>query len=213
MYYEQGFDGYVEKPIRGKLLEKEILGALPPEIVTYHSDENVSLKTESRIMEIMRNKRKKILVTSDCACDLSAEMLEEYGIEIMYLYVKTPYGRFLDTVEIDSDNLTQFVSKDNSLAVPDSVTVEEYEEFFAKTLTMAEQVIHFAVSSKCGESYNVAVQAAKGFDHVRVIDSGQASGGQGLLVAYAAKLAKEGERVEEICRKVEAIKYDVKLSF
>ena len=213
MYYEQGFDGYVEKPIRGKLLEKEILEALPPEIVTYYSEENVSLKTESRIMEIMRNKRKKILITSDCACDLSAEMLEEYGIEIMYLYVKTPNGRFSDTVEIDSDNLTQFISKENSLAVPDSVTIEEYEEFFAKTLTMAEQVIHFAVSSKCGESYNVAIQAAKGFDHVRVIDSGQASGGQGMLVAYAAKLAKEGERVEEICRKVEAMKYDVKLAF
>ncbi len=213
MYYELGFDGYVEKPIRGKLLEKEILEALPSEIVKYYSEENASSKTESKIMEIMRNKRKKILVTSDCACDLSAEMLDEYGIEIMYLYVKTPYGRFTDTVEIDSDNLTQFISKESSLAIPDGVTIEEYEEFFAKTLTMSEQVIHFAVSSKCGGSYQAAIQAARGFDHVRVIDSQQVSGGQGLLVMYAAKLVKEGESVEEICKKVENIKSDIKLSF
>lgn len=212
-YYEQGFDGYVEKPIDGKLLEKEILEALPPAIVRYHSQEEGTLKTESRILEIMRNKRKKILITSDCACDLSPELLEEHGIEIMHLYVKTPYGRFKDVVEIDSDNLTQFISKDSGQAIPDSVTVEEYEEFFAKTLTQAEQVIHFAVSSRCGESYNVSVKAAKGFDHVRVIDSGQVSGGQGLLVVYAAKLAKEGKSVEQICQEIERVKSRVHLSF
>lgn len=213
MYYEQGFDGYVEKPVEGKLLEKEILGVLPPEIVKYYSEESTSLKTESRILEIMRNKRKKILITSDCACDLSQELLEEYGIEIMHLYVKTPYGRFKDVVEIDSDNLTQFISQDRSQAVPDSVTIEEYEEFFGKVLTMAEQVIHFAVSSRCGESYNVAVKAAKGFDHVRVIDSGQVSGGQGLLVVQAAKMAKEGYRAEQICEEIEKAKTNVRLSF
>ena len=212
-YYEQGFDGYVEKPIEGKLLEKEILEALPPEIVQYHVEEKAALKTESRILEIMRNKRKKILITSDCACDLSQDLLEEYGIELMHLYVKTPYGRFKDVVEIDSDNLTQFISKDRSQAIPDSVTVEEYEEFFAKTLTIAEQVIHFAVSSRCGESYNVAVKAAKGFDHVRVIDSGLVSGGQGLLVVHAAKMAKEGKRVEQICEEIEKVKTSIKLSF
>lgn len=213
MYYEQGFDGYVEKPVEGKLLEKEILGVLPPEIVKYYSEESTTLKTESRILEIMRNKRKRILITSDCACDLSQELLEEYGIEIMHLYVKTPYGRFKDVVEIDSDNLTQFISKDRSQAVPDSVTIEEYEEFFGKVLTMAEQVIHFAVSSRCGESYNVAVKAAKGFDHVRVIDSGQVSGGQGLLVVQAAKMVKEGYRVEQICEEIEKAKANVRLSF
>ena len=213
MYYEQGFDGYVEKPIEGKLLEKEILEALPPAIVKHHAKEEVALKTESRILEIMRNKRKRILITSDCVCDLPQDMLEEYGIEIMHLYVKTPYGRFKDVVEIDSDNLTQFVSKDRSRAIPDSVTIEEYEEFFAKTLSLAEQVIHFAVSSRCGESYNVAVKAAKGFDHVRVIDSGQVSGGQGLLVMHAAKMAKEGKRVEQICEEIEKLKSNVRISF
>ena len=139
--------------------------------------------------------------------------MEEYGIEIMHLYIKTPHGRFKDVVEIDSDNLTQFISQESSQAIPDSVTVEEYEEFFAKTLTQAEQVIHFAVSSRCGESYNVAVKAAKGFDHVRVIDSEQVSGGQGLLVVHAAKLAKAGKRVDEICEEIEKVKSQIRLSF
>ena len=46
----------------------------------------------------------------------------------MHLYIKTPYGRFADTLEIDSDNLSRFLAKDNSDAKPDSIMVEEYEE-------------------------------------------------------------------------------------
>ena len=213
MYHEQGFDGYVEKPIQGKLLERELLDVLPSDIVEYLSDKDVPVQSGNRIQEISKSKRRRICISSDCACDLSTELLEKYGIEIMYLYVKTPYGRFADTREIDSDNLTQFVSKENSAATADSVNVEEYEEFFADILTDAERVIHFAVSSRCGGSYKVAVQAAKGFDHVRVIDSGLFSGAQGLLVLHAAKMAMEGKKVEEICEEIEKIKSHIRIKF
>lgn len=213
MYQEQGFDGYVEKPIQGKLLEREILNVLPSEIIEYRSENEIPFKTGSKIQEISQNKRKRICITSDCACDLPIELLEKYEIGLMYLYVKTPHGRFADTREIDSDNLTQFVSEESSLATADSVTVEEYEEFFAETLTGAEQVIHFALSSRCGGSYKVAVEAARGFDHVRVVDSGQISGAQGLIVLHAAKLAREGKKVEEIYEEIEKIKPHIRMKF
>ena len=213
MYHEQGFDGYVEKPIQGRLLEREILNVLPSDIVEYLSKKGISVQKGKRIQEITRNKRRRICITSDCACDLPVDFLEKYGIEIMYLYVKTPFGRFADTREIDSDNLTQFVSQETSSATADSVNVEEYEEFFADILTNAEQVIHFTVSSRCGGSYNVAVQAAKGFDHVRVIDSEMFSGGQGILVLHAAKMAMEGRKPEEIYEEIEKIKSHLRIKF
>lgn len=213
MYYELGFDGYVEKPIQGKFLERELLEVLPSDIVEYLSFKEPLVQAGNQIREISRNKRKRICITSDCACDLPAEFLEKYGIEIMYLYVKTPFGRFADTREIDSDNLTQFVSEETSSAMADSVNVEEYEEFFANVLTNAEQVIHFTVSSKCGGSFGVAVQAAKGFDHVRVIDSGLFSGAQGILVLHAAKMAMEGRKPEEIYAEIEKIKSHLRMKF
>ena len=213
VYIEQGFDGYVEKPIQGKLLEKEICKFLPQEILEYHSEREMPVKYDNKIMESIRKKRKKVCITSDCACDLSAEMIEKYGIEVMYLYIKTPSGRFADTREIDSNNLTQFISKENSVATTDIVTIEEYEEFFADVLTKAESVIHFSLSSRCGESYEGVVKAAKGFDHVRVVDSGHISGGQGMLVLYAAKMAMEGKTVNEICEAVEKIKFNIRMRF
>ncbi len=213
MYHEQGFDGYVEKPIQGKLLERELLEVLPSDIVELLSERKAPVQLGSKVQEISKRRRRRICVTSDCACDLPPELLEKYGIDVMYLYVKTPHGRFADTREIDSDNLTQYVSKEYSSATTDSVTMEEYEDFFANTLTKAEQVIHFTVSSCCGESCLVAQKAARGFDHVRVIDSGLFSGGQGILVLHAAKMAMEGRKADEICEEIEKLKKHIRMSF
>lgn len=213
LHLEQGFDGYIEKPIQGKLLEQEILSVLPEDIIEAQSEREVFLLNEKKTKEIVKRKRKKICITTDCVCDLTPELLEKYGIEIMYLYVKTPFGRFADTREIDSDNLTQFVSGQSSIVTPDGVAMEEYEEFFADVLTKAEQVIHISLSSRCGESYKGAMKAAKGFDHVHVLDSEQISGGQALVVLYAAKLALEGKSVREIKEEVENVKSKVKMTF
>lgn len=213
MYLEQGFDGYVEKPIQGKLLEAEILQFLPGDIIEYLENESVTAENSNQIQRLTRKKRKKIAITADCVCDIPADLLEKYGIKLMYLYIKTPHGRFADTKEIDSDSFGQYLSADSSSAVADSVTVEEYEEFFAETLTEAERVIHISLTDRAGRSYNLAVESAKGFDHVRIIDSGQISAGQALVVLYAAKLAMEGKTADEICDAVEQMKGNVQTRF
>lgn len=212
-YNEQGFDGYVEKPIQSKMLEAEILHFLPYEIVEYREDGGANAEEDIHIQKITMRKRKKIYITSDCTCDIPTELLEKYDIKLMYLYVKTPQGRFADTREIDSDSLTQYISAESSTAYADSVTVEEFEEFFAEALTQADRVIHIALASRCGNSYNIAVAAARGFDHVRVIDSGQISCGQGMLVLHAAKLAMDGRNAKEICDEIEKIKNHIQTRF
>lgn len=212
-YLELGFDGYVEKPIQGDLLEKELLRFLPLEIIEYQRDEAVENTTEGQMQRLTRKKRKKIYVTSDCICDLPQDLLEEYDIKLMYLYIKTPHGRFADTKEIDADSLTQYMTANSSSAYADNVTVEEYEEFFAEMLTQAEEVIHISLSSVVGVSYNIAVTAAKGFDHVHVIDSGQISCGQGMVTLYAAMLAMQGKSVDEIITSVNKKKRMVQAAF
>lgn len=213
MYLEQGFDGYVEKPIQGSLLEAEILQFLPEDIIEAREGNSVNAEYSTQIQKITVNKRKKIYITADCVCDIPQELLEKYDIKLMYLYIKTPHGRFADTREIDSDSLGQYLSTKSSSAYADSVTVEEYEEFFADVLTQAERIIHISMASKSGKSYEIAVAAARGFDHVRVIDSGQISCGQGLVVLAAAKWAMEGKNVNEICEGVEQMKNRVQTRF
>lgn len=212
-YLEQGFDGYVEKPIQSKLIEKEILGLLPIEIIEYMEMEEIRRSEHSLIQEMARRRRKKLYITADCVCDIPPELLEAYDIKLMYLYINTPNGRFMDTREIDADSLTDYIVGDSSSAMVGSVTVEEYEEFFAGVLTEAERVIHISVAARSAKSYDIAVKAAKGFDHVRVVDSGQISGGEGILVLHAAKLAKEGRPAAEIYDELERVKGHIQTRF
>ncbi len=211
---ENHFDSFLEKPIVGKRLEEEVLRFLPRDIVEFQA--NIELTDEeytAEIQKISQHKRKKIYITTDCVCDLPESVLEQLDIKMMYLYIKTDRGRFMDTVEINSDNLSQYMHGNESYAKADSVSVSEYEEFFAETLTQADEVVHISMAKYAGKSYGVAVSAATGFDHVHVIDSGHISCGQGLVTMYAAKLAIEGYSSAEICEKVERMKVHVETRF
>jgi len=211
-YLEEGFDGYVEKPIPGRLLETEIARFLPSEILELQ-DLDGETSQDAYFRKRSGRKRKKIYVTADCVCDIPQDLLEKYDIKLMYLYIKTPLGRFADTREIDSDSLAQYMTADSCSVCADSVTVQEFEDFFAQRLTEAEEVIHIAMASGAGKSYESAVLAAKCFDHVHVIDSGQVSGGMGLVVLGAARSAMQGKSVEEISAEVEAIKKKVRTRY
>ncbi|MCH5255115.1 MAG: DegV family EDD domain-containing protein [Lachnospiraceae bacterium] len=207
-YLEDGFDGYLEKPIQGAALEAEILKFLPEDIIEYRMQPGESDK-EAEITKVSHKKKKKVYITTDCVSDLTGDMLEKYDIGVIYVYIRTKTGRFVDTLEISSDSINQYVTDMNSNAVTESVSVNECEEFFAEALGHAEQVIHISMAKNVGESYSTAVTAAQCFDHVRVIDSGQISCGQALVVLYAGQMALEGYTADQICDRIEKIKKQV----
>lgn len=209
-YIEEGFDGYLEKPIQGAMLEAEILKHIPEDIIeSKYEDIEEDGGQETDAQKISHHKRKRVRITTDCVSDMPEYFIDKYDIGMMYLYIRTPSGRFADTLEISSDNLIRYMTDTTSDAVADSVSVEEYEEFFADMLTQAEEIIHISMARDTGASHEVAVAAAQGFDHVHIIDAEQISGGQALLVLYAAKLAMEGYSVSEISAKIEMVKKHV----
>lgn len=212
IYLEEGFDGYLEKPIQGKDLEEEILKFIPEDIIEYRQPEQET-ENPANIQKISHNRKKKIYITTDCVSDLPENLVEKYDIGIMYLYIKTDKGRFADTWEISSDYLKQYVMDTDNQVMPDGVSVEEYEEFFAEALTKSEQVIHISMAKNIGQSYETAVTAAQGFDHVSVIDSAQISCGQALVVLYAAKLVVEGYSADIICENIEKMKKQIETRF
>lgn len=201
-----GFDAYLEKPIDAAQLEEEVLRFIPDELIEYRRDKNMSNQNRNMVTQLMSRRRKPIYITSDCFCDIPKELMEKYDIRIFYLYIKTKYGRFCDTKELDVNNLYNYLSTSSSLAFADEATLEEYENFFAKALTEAEEIIHITVAKGINGNYNKAIEAAKGFGHVHVIDSGHISGGQGLMVLRAAQLAQDGKSVSEICEELESIR-------
>ncbi len=208
-----GFNGYLEKPIQAAKLEEEILRFLPEDIVEYRLDQTEPWKDGGTVRKISGQKRKKNYITADCVCDLPDELLEKYDIRLMHFYIRTEKARFVDTSEIDSDNLERYLSSPEHPVCSECASVEEYEGFFGEAVAEADHVIHIAMASRAGDGYQNAYLAAKGFDHVHVIDSGQISGGEGLIVLYAAQLAADGTRTKEICEAVEQMKSRIRSRF
>ena len=219
---EEGFDGYLEKPIQSADLEAEILKFIPEDIIEYRQSpgpqeqeagKGTETGTEPPIRQVSRRRKRKVIVTTDCISDLPEHLMEKYDIGCMYLYVRTASGRFADTLEITSDDLNQYMTEDASNITADSVSVEEYEEFFADMLTRAERVIHISMAKSMGSGFDPAKTAAQCFDHVHIIDSAQISCGQGLVVLYAAKLAMEGYPAKDIRAKIAKMKERVETQF
>ena len=100
------------------------------------------------------------------------------------------------------------------VVMPTAPSVKEMEDFFAKQLSSANNIIHIAISSKVENSgYPIALEAAKSFDSVFVFDSGHLSSGQGILAIEACRMADAGKSPEEILARLERLKKRVHTSF
>lgn len=212
-FRKAGFDAYLEKPIRGEKLEKEILKFLSDDIIEYRRDEVDMEKNDSIIQVISQYRKKTVLITTDNICDISNTLKEKYNIQVLNLYIKTENGRFCDNSEINSDSLSQMFKEESFYMKADSASVEEYEDFFAEALTKADDVIHISMSGKLGVSYQRALKAAKGFDHVRIVDSEHISGGQALLVLQAAKMVQDGASVTDIVTTINNTRANISASY
>ena len=114
----------------------------------------------------------------------------------------TDEGRFLDGRELKPDELLMHIAGGGT-GYSQPPEVEDYERFFAEKLTEAQNVIHITMAKHVSEGYQNALEAAKSFENVTVINSGHLSSSMGLTVLCAAYMAEHHAAKEEI---VEAVK-------
>lgn len=133
-----------------------------------------------------------IKVTADSTCDLSAELVERYGVTIVPLTVSCDGKSYLDGVEIDPETLLSITEATGGIAATAAVNIVTYQEFFAEMLKTADAVVHFTISSEMSACYQNACLAAEEVGNVYVVDSRNLSTGIGHLVLDACLLAEQG---------------------
>ena len=211
MYRSEGFDGYLLKPVSGMQLEKELLKHLPAELVTL-TEEGESVGTvESPVFE--HKLKLPIQISTDSVSDLPGELVRKHKIAVMPYRIKTNGGEFLDGIEAETDGLLDYIREEGRTAISEAPEVEDYVEYFAEQLTMAQYVIHITMAKHASKGYQNAVEASKTFDNVYVIDSGHLSSGMGLIVLKAARYAESGISADRVVQKVEKLREKAKTSF
>ena len=142
----------------------------------------------------------KIAVSAESTIDLPKELLDKYEISTV------PFTITLGDItekdgEITNDRIIAYVNEHKVLPKTSAVNREQYTQHFGKLLKDYDAVIHFSLSKEMSSAYDNAVNAARAFKNVYVVDTRSLSTGIALLAIYASTLAKDGQNVKEIYEK------------
>lgn len=211
LYNNTGFDGYLVKPVSGMQLEEMLLTHLPKEkVVSTRGDE---LTGSVRNTASGYAKKKPVAIATSTMSDLPQSIVKELQIGIIPYTVTTNEGIFYDNIDIDSEELVRYMGKDFKFTTSDPPTEEELVAFFSSELQKAHHLIYITLTIGSSREYGRAVNAAKTFDNVTVINSECMSSATGLLVLTAARLAKQNVPVDRIVSELEEAKKLIKCSF
>ncbi|MBQ6990378.1 MAG: DegV family protein [Clostridia bacterium] len=155
----------------------------------------------------------KILFSTDSTADLSKELLDQYNIPVLPLYVQKGGVMYRDGVDITVKDIFEYVGAGNPICSTAALNIGDYEEFFGKYASEYDAIIHTIISSEFSSCYQNAVIAAEGFDNVYVVDSRNLSTGIALVVLEGIDMAKAGMAPADIAKAMEDVTAKVETSF
>lgn len=156
---------------------------------------------------------KKVIIASDSTCDLGAELISRYGIQILPLSVNLGERTYTDGVDIDPDMIYRYYEENRELPKTAAPNVLDFETFYQKYTAKGYAVVMFTISAEMSSTYNNARLAALDFEDVYAVDGRNLSTGGGLLVLHAAELAAAGKSAAEIVEECRAMTDQVDASF
>ncbi|MBN1955927.1 MAG: DegV family protein [Anaerolineae bacterium] len=142
-----------------------------------------------------------VRIVTDSSCDLPQDVVAQYGISVVPLYINIGQKSYLDGIELSRqsfyEQLPEYKTPPTTSAPGPAAFVNVYEQLADEGAT---SVISVHISSSLSNTCNAAQLAAEATDAVpvTVIDSGQLTLGAGLLALAAAKAAEAGRSLAEI---------------
>lgn len=157
-----------------------------------------------------------VKIIADSTCDLSDELVQKYNITIIPLHIVLGEKEYRDRVEITPDEIYRWSDENNTTPKTSAVSIEDTMAVMKPIADAGDEMVAFTISGQMSTTANVFRMAAEELeieDKVSVVDSGSLSTGIGLLVIEAALMSQEGKSREEISRRMETLKPQVRASF
>lgn len=163
---------------------------------------------------------KNYQIFSDSACDMPQELINEFNIQLIPFYVTFDQETYYkETVEITPKEFYQTLQNKPVLSQTSLPSVQDYITKFKPVIQEGKEILCFCLSQKFSGSYRSAVNAKEileGIDpeaKITIIDSIQATAGQGLILLQAAKMQKAGYSLEDCVKRIEEIKSTARIMF
>ena len=156
---------------------------------------------------------KRIGISADSSCDLSAELAEQYGIAVIPQAIIMDGKTYRDGIVLKPADIFRHVSEGGEICSTTAINTAEYCGVFSELRKECGALIHFTIGSGLSSCYQNAVLAANEVPGVTVVDSMNLTTGIGYLAVAAAKMAAAGMELEEITAKLEELKAHMDVSF
>lgn len=173
------------------------------------------LKTARRKVNRKAGVTMAVRIITDSTCDLSAELIEEFGIPVIPLNIIMGDRSCRDGQDITQKEL--FAWSDANKATPKTSAPDLgfAEDFLKPFMEAGDEVVYLGIGEELSSTAQTMRLAAEdlGFTKMHVMDSANLSTGIGLQVLRACDYAKQGLSGEEIVRRLEESRDRVRASF
>ena len=152
-----------------------------------------------------------IKILADTSSEFSFEEAKDLNITLVPMHVRFGDEEYLDRFEIT--NLQFFEKLVVSEYFPETsmVTTEEWKNAFLDATKDNSEVICVTMPKRLSGTYNAAVIASKEFKNVYVVDSGNVTLGEKVVVLRIAELIKKYSTAKEVFDIIEEEKKNVKM--
>lgn len=155
-------------------------------------------------------------ICSDSTCDLSDELIRQYGITIIPLHIVLGDKEYRDRVDISQEEIFEWADKNKTTPKTSAVSFPDAQAAIKPLIDAGDELIIFTISGTMSTTENVLRMVAEDLeveDRVHVVDSKNLSTGIALLVVEAAEMAKNGLSADEILKEIDRLIPKVRSSF
>ena len=142
-----------------------------------------------------------VKIVTDSTADLPGDVVELLGITVVPQNVHFGTDTYKDNVTITPDDFYAKLIASKELPKTSQASPGDFKEVYDSVGDGADGIVSIHVAAKLSGTYNSAVQAkdlTTATCPIDVVDTAQASMGEGLVVIAAAEAAQAGAGVEEV---------------
>lgn len=150
-----------------------------------------------------------VRVVTDSSCDLPAELVDKWGVEVVPLSIRFGSEEFVDRRDLTPEEFWTRCAAASVLPETAAPSPGAFEQAFRRQADAgADAVVCLVLSTKLSATGQAATTAAAAMGDevtVKVVDTRSVSLGLGLLVLEAAEMASDGAGLDEIVARCEAL--------
>ena len=149
-----------------------------------------------------------VRIVTDSAADFQPQEMEKLGITCIPLTVIFGQEEYQENVNLNKDQFYQLLLSSDQLPKTAQPSPQVLMDLFEDARDAGEEILYITLSSQLSGTYQNAVMTCNMVDSplCHVFDSRNATGGQRMLLEYAAKLRDEGMDAAGIMNALEQIR-------